>query len=106
LKPLAVTTAQRSPSFPNVPTMQEAGLAGYEFSPWWCAYAPAGTPQPVIDKLEGWFNQIVAMEETRKFLLNIATDPWPGNARTLAELLPREIKAWGEYVKLAKIKPQ
>ena len=44
LKGLAVTTAQRSPSFPNVPTMQEAGLAGFEFAPWWAAYAPAGTP--------------------------------------------------------------
>jgi tripartite-type tricarboxylate transporter receptor subunit TctC len=107
LRALAVTSGHRLSAMPDVPTFEEAGVKGYpDLSPWWAVYVPAKTPQPVVDKLEGWFNQIVAMEETRKFLLNIATDPWPGNARTLAELLPREIKAWGEYTRLAGIEPQ
>jgi tripartite-type tricarboxylate transporter receptor subunit TctC len=107
LRGLAVTSGHRIGALPDVPTFEEAGVKGYsDLSPWWAVYVPAKTPQPVVDKLEGWFNQIVAMEETRKFLLNIATDPWQGNAKMLAEILPREIQAWGEYIRLAGIEPQ
>lgn len=106
LKGLAVTTAQRSPSFPNVPTMQEAGLAGFEFAPWWAAYAPAGTPKDIIDKLEGWFHEIAKMPETADFLKSVGAivnddGPAAADARLRAEM-PK----WAALVKAAGIEPQ
>ena len=107
VRALAVTSAQRSSVLPEIPTMAEAaGIPEFDISPWWAVYLPANAPQPVVDKLEGWFNQIVAMEETKKFLANTGTDSFPGNAKFLAEYLVKEIKKWGDLLKLAKIEPQ
>lgn len=104
---LAVTSAQRSTVLPDIPTMVEAaGIAEFDISPWWAVYLPANAPKPVVDKLEAWFNQIVAMEETKKFLANTGTESFPGNAKFLAEYLSKEIKKWGELMRLAKVEPQ
>jgi tripartite-type tricarboxylate transporter receptor subunit TctC len=67
---------------------------------------PAGTPKAVVDRLAGWFNQITASDETKKFLENLATDPFPGSPESMAALLKTEIEQWGRYVRLAKIEPQ
>ncbi len=104
---LAVTSAQRSTVLPDIPTMVEAaGIAEFDISPWWAVFLPANAPKPVVEKLEAWFNQIVAMEETKKFLANTGTESFPGNAKFLADYLPKEIKKWGELMKLAKVEPQ
>ena len=66
---------------------------------------PKGTPQPILDKLETLFNQIAVDEETKTFLANLGNDPFPGNSQKLKALLDKDIKAWGEYVKIAKIEP-
>jgi tripartite-type tricarboxylate transporter receptor subunit TctC len=106
LKALAVTTAQRSPSLPDTPTMQEAGVPGYEFSPWWAAYVPAGTPQPIVDKLGGWFREITAMPETAKFLETVASIPQHDSAPEADARLKAEIPKWGPIIKAAGIEPQ
>ena len=106
LKPLAVTTATRSPTFPDVPTMQEAGLAGFEFAPWWCAYAPTGTPQPIIDKLEAWFHEINRMPETAAFLKNVGAIVNDDGAKAADARLKAELPKWGPLVKAAGIEPQ
>jgi tripartite-type tricarboxylate transporter receptor subunit TctC len=103
---LAVTSATRRASLPDVPTMAESGFSGYDLAPWWGVVVPAGTPKPVVDKLAAWFNQITASEETQKFLGNLATDPFPGTPESMAALLRTEIDQWGRYVRLAKIEPQ
>ena len=104
---LAVTSLKRSSVMPDIPTMAEAaGIKEFDVSPWWAVYLPANAPAPVVAKLEGWFNQIVADPETTKFLANTGTEPFPGNAKFLAGYLPTEIKKWGELLKLAKIEPQ
>ena len=104
---LAVTGGQRASALPDVPTMEEAGIKGYgAVEPWWAVFVPAGTPQPIVDKLEGYFNRIVASNEAKKFLSNLGSDSYPGNAKMLKELLASEIKRWGELVKLAGIEPQ
>jgi len=106
LKALAVTTAKRSPTFPDTPTMQEAGVPGFEFAPWWCVYAPAKTPQAIVDKLAGWMHQIAKDPDTPKFLesvgsiLNDDTGP-EADARLRAEL-----PTWERLVKSAGIEPQ
>jgi len=106
LRALAVTTPQRSALMPDTPTMTEAGVSEYDVSPWWAVFLPANAPQPVVDKLEGWFNQIVAMEDTKTFLAKLSADTFPGNAAFLSEFLRKEIKRWGELIKLANIEPQ
>jgi tripartite-type tricarboxylate transporter receptor subunit TctC len=107
IRALAVTSGQRMSALPDVPTMKEAGLPEFgELIAWWAVFVPAGTPQPIATRLEGWFNQIVASEDTRKFLNNLGSDPFPGNSRMLAELLAADITRWREYVKLANIEPQ
>ena len=103
---LAVTSATRLATLPEVPTMAESGFPGYDLAPWWGVVVPAGTPRPIVDKLAAWFNQITASEETHKFLANLATDPFPGSPESMAALIRTEIEQWGRYVKLAKIEPQ
>jgi tripartite-type tricarboxylate transporter receptor subunit TctC len=107
IRVLAVTSSTRLSGFPDVPTMKEAGYPDFgELIAWWAVYVPAGTPAPVVAKLEAWFNQIVASEETKKFLNNLGSEPFPGNGAMLKDLLANDIKKWGEYVKLAGITPQ
>ncbi len=106
IRVLAVS-GDRASALPDVPTMEEAGVKGFgKVMAWWAVYVPAKTPQPVVKKLEGWFNQIVATGETRKFLNNLGADPFPGNSKSATELLAADLKAWKEYVKLAGIPPQ
>ncbi len=103
---LALTSATRLSVLPEVPTMAESDFPGYDLTPWFGVVVPAGTPRAVVDKLAAWFNQISAGEETRKFLENFATEPFPGTSQSMAALLAREIEQWGRYAKLAKIEPQ
>jgi tripartite-type tricarboxylate transporter receptor subunit TctC len=106
LKALAVTTAQRSPSLPDVPTMQEAGLAGFEFSPWWAAYAPKGTPQAVLDKLQNWILQITPLPETAQFLKDNGAIPQNDKGPAADARLKAELPKWEKLVKAAGIEPQ
>ena len=100
-------SGERMSALPDVPTMSEAGLPEFgQLIAWWAVWLPAGTPPPVVAKLEAWFNQIVASPDTKKFLNNLGSDPFPGNSKMLAELLAGDIKKWNEYVKLAGIEPQ
>jgi len=106
LRALAVTSTDRLSVLPDVPTMVEAGVKGYgDVTPWWAVFVPAKTPQPIVSKLEGWFNQVVASPETKKWLNNLGGDPFPGSSKMLGELLSKDIKRWAEYYKLANIEP-
>jgi tripartite-type tricarboxylate transporter receptor subunit TctC len=105
LRVLAVTSAKRSTSLPNVPTLQELGYKDFDITPWWAVVVPAGTPKPIVDKLAGWFNQITNAEDTKAFLARAALDPFPGSPESMAALLATETERWGRYVKLAKIEP-
>jgi tripartite-type tricarboxylate transporter receptor subunit TctC len=67
---------------------------------------PAQTPNPVVDKLATWFNQIAASEDSKKFLANLGSDPLIGNAELVDSMIAKETKEWAEYVKIAKIEPQ
>jgi tripartite-type tricarboxylate transporter receptor subunit TctC len=106
IRPLAVTTAQRIPTFPDTPTMMEAGVPNYEFAPWWAAYLPAGTPPEIVAKLGAWFNQIDRMDETKQFLDRIASVPMMDDTKAADERLKHDIELWAPLVKAAKIEPQ
>ncbi|MDH7799422.1 MULTISPECIES: tripartite tricarboxylate transporter substrate binding protein [unclassified Beijerinckia] len=103
VRPLALGAAERMKALPDIPGAREAGIPNSNLIAWWSVHMPAKTPKPLLDKLEVWFNQIAIDPETVKFLSNIGTDPFPGNSTMLKELLLADTKAWGDYVKLAKI---
>src|SRR5205809_3203986 len=103
---LAVTSAKRSGTLPDVPTMAEQGFKDFDISPWWGVVVPAGTPRPIIERLAGWFNQINATDETKQFLARSALDIFPGSPESMAALLKTEIERWKRFVELAKIEPQ
>jgi tripartite-type tricarboxylate transporter receptor subunit TctC len=105
IRPLATTSKDRFKALPDVPSAAEVGIKNCDLIAWWSVHTPKGTPKPILDKLETVFNEIAASEEHRKFAQPLGNDPFVGNSRILKELLVRDIKAWGEYVKLAKIQP-
>ena len=105
LKALAVTSATRLRALPNVPTMQEAGLANYDLTPWVGLVVPAGTPPPIVDKLAAWHRQINATDDAKKALLAFGMDPLEGDAAAMAARLKADIARWAGFVKLAKIAP-
>jgi tripartite-type tricarboxylate transporter receptor subunit TctC len=103
---LAVTSGQRVPGV-DLPTMAEAaGIAEFDIAPVWGVLLPAGAPPAIVAQLETWFGQISQMEVTRKYIASTHAAPFPGNAKALADFLPKEIKKWEELSKLAKIVPQ
>jgi tripartite-type tricarboxylate transporter receptor subunit TctC len=106
IRALVQTSSFRASAFPNVPTVKEAGVPRFDkMEPWWAAYAPAGTPKPIVDKLEAWFNDIVKTPETKEFFNKLGGEPYPGDRTVLAKIQKEETEAWREYVKLAKIDP-
>ncbi len=106
LKALAVTTSTRSESFPGVPTMTEAGIADFNFVPWWCAYVPKGTPQPIVDQIEAYMHQINKMPETPKFLETVGSLPLDLGQKDADARLRNELPRWEKLVKAAGIEPQ
>jgi tripartite-type tricarboxylate transporter receptor subunit TctC len=104
LRILAVSTGQRLEALPEQPTMAELGIP-MDLTGWWAAMVPAGTPKPVVDKIHQWFVQMVSSDETKKFLNSFGGDPYINSPEQGQALLERDVKAWGDYVRLAKIEP-
>jgi tripartite-type tricarboxylate transporter receptor subunit TctC len=106
LRNLAVSTPKRVNAVPDIPTMTEEGVKGVELFGWFAAMVPAGTPRPIIDQLNKWFNEIEATEETKKFLNQWGGDPWITTPEDGQAQLVKDQKDWENYVKTAKIEPQ
>ena len=106
MRGLAITSGQRS-SLIDLPTMAEAaGIPEFDIAPWWAVFLPAGAPPQVVARLEAWFNQVVVLEDTRKYLAGNGAEPLPGNSKLVAELLGREIRKWAELARIANIQPE
>ena len=101
---LAVTSPQRYPGLEQFPTVAESGLPGYESRPWNAAYAPAGTPRPIIDKLNQLIREAVASESYQTLLRTTLGLPFPGSPEALAAWQEKEIVKWGEIVRVAGMK--
>lgn len=106
MRPLAVSTAKRISSIPDIPTFKESGLPGIDMNLWWVTAVPAGTPQPVVEKLNAWFTAIGKDPETKEFLGKNGAEPWTASLAETKALIDKEIKDWAAYVKLAKIEAQ
>jgi tripartite-type tricarboxylate transporter receptor subunit TctC len=104
LKALAVTTAKRIPQLPDVPTMQEAGVPGYEASVWLALLAPAGTPRDVVTKLNTEIGKVMNSPETRKALYDAGVEVTPSTPEAMSEYMVQELARWGKVVKESGIK--
>ena len=104
LKALAVTTAKRIPQLPDVPTMQEAGVPGYQASVWLALLAPAGTPRDVVTRLNGEIAKLMAAPDTKKALADAGVEVAPSTPEAMADYMVSEMDRWGKVVKEAGIR--
>ncbi|MFJ0392401.1 tripartite tricarboxylate transporter substrate binding protein [Bordetella bronchiseptica] len=103
LRALAVTSRKRSPALPDVPAIAET-LPGFEVLGWMAAYAPAGTPADVIDRLAAALHASLATDEVRKALANFAIDAMPTSPQEAKDFLAAEYRRWGEVVRRSGIR--
>ena len=106
LVPLGVTTTQRASALPDVPTIQEAGVPGYEVAGWYGIIGPAGMPQAVVARLNREINAILKVPETRDQLSRQGADPRTGTPEEFAAAMTNDTKKWQKVVAAAGIKPQ
>jgi tripartite-type tricarboxylate transporter receptor subunit TctC len=104
LKALAVTTAKRIPQLPDVPTLQEAGVPGYEASVWLALLAPAGTPREIVTKLNSEIGKLMSSPDTRKALYDARVEVSPSTPEAMTEYMAQELVRWGKVVKETGIK--
>jgi tripartite-type tricarboxylate transporter receptor subunit TctC len=105
LRILGISTASRLEAAPELLTMKEQGI-DMDLLGWFAAMVPMGTPKPVVDQINRWFNEIDATPESKKFLNSIGGDPWITTPEIGQARLIQDVKDWGGYVRTAKIEPQ
>ncbi len=106
VRPLAVTGTKRSPLFPAVPTMAEAGYPGFVITPWFGLLAPAKVPQPVLARLNAAFNEALADPAVRKRLAEIDLEPAGGSGADYGALIRSESERWGRMIREKNIKAE
>lgn len=99
LKALAVTTAKRIPQLPDVPTLQEAGVPGYEASVWLALLAPAGTPQDIVARLNVEIAKVMNLPETKKALYDAGVEVSLSTPEAMSAYMVQELDRWGKVVK-------
>ena len=104
VRALAVTGPQRSHVFPDLPTVAEAGLPGYEAVLHYGIVAPAGTPRPIVDKLNAALREALASEETKAVLVGTGADPLSSTPEQYAADIDHEETRWSRIVKEAGVK--
>ena len=103
LRPLALTGATRSAALADVPTVAEAGVAGYVTSSWYGVLAPAGTPKPIVDRLAREIAKIVQFPEVREKLTNEGAEPVGNSPAEFAAHIKGELARWAKVIKQARI---
>jgi tripartite-type tricarboxylate transporter receptor subunit TctC len=106
LKGFAVSGLKRSPLAPDLPTIDESGLKGYELTAWFAAYAPAKTPMPVIEKLNAAFREALADKDVSSKLLAAGVEPETGTPDELRQFQAAETKKWDKIARDAKIEKE
>jgi tripartite-type tricarboxylate transporter receptor subunit TctC len=99
LRALGVTTAKRMTAMPELPTIAEAGVPGFEAGTWHGVLVPAGTPAPIIEKLNAEFNRALQLPDVRDRLGALGAEILGGTPKEFADHIQREIRKWGQVVK-------
>ncbi len=106
LKAIAMTTPKRSPSMPEVPTFDEAGLKGYDVTGWYGLLAPAKTPTPLVNRINRELQQVLVDAEALKRLAQAGIEPAPGTPAEFSALIKVEIPKWAKVIKAAGVQPE
>jgi tripartite-type tricarboxylate transporter receptor subunit TctC len=106
LRALGVTTSQRASALPDVPTIAEAGVAGYEVSGWYGVIGPAAMPQPLVARINREINAILTVPETHEQLSMQGADPRTMSPEQFAATMASDLKKWQKVVASAGLKPQ
>ena len=104
LVPLAVTTTKRSPLVPEVPTIAESGLPGYEFSSWYGLFVPGGTPRPIVDKLNAEVLRALKEPDFRAQLMKDGSEPIGTTPEEFGRFYAAEMERWAAVVKSSGMK--
>jgi len=104
LRALAVTGRSRAAWLPEVPTMEEAGITGYDVSPWYGLLAPAATPRAIVVRLNAEVTKILHTAEFKEKLASQGAEPAGGTPEAFAAFLVAEAKRWGPVVKASGAK--
>ena len=99
LRALAVTTKKRSADLPNVPTLDEAGVPGFDATIWLALLAPPGTPRDVVQKLNSQLTRVLATSESRKLMSSAGVEVATGSPEELAKLMQSDLDRWGKVVR-------
>jgi len=106
VKALAVTNSNRVPSIPDVPTMLESGVAGYDFTSWFGVFFPASVPIEISEKFALYCNSVMTTEKAKEFLRGLGAAPYPNSPENFTKVVEKEINNWGPIVKAAKIEAE
>jgi tripartite-type tricarboxylate transporter receptor subunit TctC len=104
LRGIAVTTEKRSPSMPELPTIAETGVKGYEAGSWYGLSAPAGTPKPIIDRLHAETLKVMALPDIKERLFKAGFEVVTSTPEEFAAFTKSEIQKWGKLVKATGLK--
>jgi tripartite-type tricarboxylate transporter receptor subunit TctC len=99
VRALAITTSKRLPGAPDIPTMVESGVPGFEVSAWDAIFAPAGTPRPIVDKLNAAIRKTLEDPEIKEALLARGSEVVPGTPEELGQHAVSETERWAKVVK-------
>lgn len=103
---LAVTSATRSSNLPDVPTVSESGLKGYEIVSWQAIFAPAGTPAPIVRELAGDIARVILDADMKAKLLALGVEPSGAGPAELGAFQKAEVAKWAQLIKSAHIQPE
>jgi len=106
LRPLGVTTSQRKAVLPDVPTIAEAGVPGYDMGYWFAAYATGGTPAPVVARLNQLLQQAMKAPAVQQFYAASSGQAFPTTPEELARFQASETEKWGRVIRAAGIEPE
>ncbi len=106
IRPLAVSTARRWPLLPDLPTIAEAGVPGYEAASWFTIGAPARTPKDIIEKLNAGVDKFIKTEDGTARLRKLGAEPAGGSPQEMQDYVLAETEKWGKVAKFAGIKPE
>jgi len=103
VRPIVVTSAKRSPSFPEIPTAMESGLPGFDVTSWYGLWVPAGTPKAVIDKLRSAVVKAFEEPDLKETWFKLGAEPGGSTPEAFRDLISRDIAKWGKVVRESNI---
>jgi len=106
LRPLAFTALKRSPQLPDVPTVDELGIKGYEASGWYGLHGPRGLPRPIVDKLNATARQMVQSPDVLERFASLNLEPVSGTPEEFAKFVREDLRKYAEIARKAHIEPQ